>query len=136
LEAAFGTGDAQADDAHTRCRPRMRRPQAARLVGPRAPRRLSLLQREGAISFYRAAAHAVVANRDKDETNPRRGLLEPSRTSVDYLECPACGARYLARDRRGRERPRDKPRWFYCYRCKKRVESAPPLGDEPVSNLA
>ncbi len=50
--------------------------------------------------------------------------MPASTRSFEYLECPNCGARYLARDQRHPERLNDKPRWFDCPRCKKRVRSA------------
>ncbi len=40
-----------------------------------------------------------------------------------YLECPECGTRYLARPQRRADAPTEKPRWFTCCRCEKRVMS-------------
>ncbi len=51
-------------------------------------------------------------------------MIEPSRPSLEYLECPKCGARYLARDQQADAILGGRDRWFHCHRCNKRVRSA------------
>ncbi len=40
----------------------------------------------------------------------------------EYLACPHCGTRYLARNQLS-ERQAKKARWFTCHRCNRRVRS-------------
>ena len=54
----------------------------------------------------------------------RAHQAEPPATSLEYLECPRCGARYVARDRNAGELSHARDRWFQCHRCNRRVRSA------------
>ncbi len=64
--------------------------------------------------------------------------MEPESPSSVYLACPECGTRYLARDQRAGDPASQKPRWFHCQRCNKRVKSTEPTEAEaePVTESA
>ncbi len=58
--------------------------------------------------------------------------MEPAGPTFEYLACPECGTRYLAREHRDTVAPK-KARWFHCQRCNKRVQSLEVAGPEPVA---
>ena len=47
-------------------------------------------------------------------------------SALQYLECPTCGTRYVAGERHRDELLENKPTWFECFRCNKRVMSVAP----------
>jgi hypothetical protein len=63
----------------------------------------------------------------------RGPAVESAGPGHEHLECPTCGARYLARGPCSDELQR-KDRWFQCHRCNKRVRSAEP--EAPASSAA
>lgn len=53
----------------------------------------------------------------------------------EYLACPHCGTRYLARDQPPTERQAKKARWFTCHRCNRRVRSVEAICPEREAAL-
>ena len=58
-------------------------------------------------------------------------MIEPARTDLQYLGCPQCGTRYVAREQQAAAMLKRKDRWFCCQRCNKRVRSAGLFTPEP-----
>jgi hypothetical protein len=57
--------------------------------------------------------------------------MEAAGPRFEYLMCPRCGTRYLARQASATA-PAAKARWFDCKRCNKRVKSADIPSPEPL----
>lgn len=54
---------------------------------------------------------------------------ENQSSTLDHLVCPICGARYLPRTAHALEPRGNRPRWFNCQRCNKRVRSVDPVSE-------